>query len=296
MSEASFTISSTLQKATVSVDLISGSHDALYAYLHIPINFSLSTPGSDVGFDILPVIYRLFQRSPAQLLSEASGPFGASMLARESKSGYVLKFSLTKETFNFIEASRNGDVQLTLELNIHALIKAAFKDTEGHRRFSPDRLNSETISIMFQIPRSVWVEKILPELGYRKLRLIEIPLIHDEMDEPYKDIIHEFNEAERYFNGQDYNKCVAHCRNTMDKLTQNLQLFKKEGKSGTGFKWLSAIGTETFNWLDTLNKKTSGLASKTHHPGQDIDFTQKEAQSIYLVVLGLLNYIGYLAG
>jgi len=198
-----------------------------------------------------------------------------------------LKFKLDHRELHFIEKSRASDVPLFVELNIHSLL---------HRISGPPAgMQSETIKINIHLPRSVWVEKLLLQLNYRNLKLIEMPLSHDILKEAYDDIISEFNKAEHYFNLQDYNKCVAHCSSTMDTLTRHLKLIKDITKSQTAFKWMQSINEHTLNWINQLNKATQSITSKAHHAGQKIDFERYEAESIYLVVLGLLNHVGHLA-
>jgi hypothetical protein len=77
-------------------------------------------------------------------------------------------------------------------------------------------------------------------------------------------------------------------------LTRNLKSIKNESKSEKGFRWLQVLSTETLTWLDKLNQSTSALISRTHHSGQKVDFKRHEAESVYLIVLGILNYIGNL--
>ncbi|MBI5539666.1 MAG: hypothetical protein HY951_06375 [Bacteroidia bacterium] len=155
-------------------------------------------------------------------------------------------------------------------------------------------MRKETVNLYFSIPKSHWVEKILPNLGYQSLKLIEIPLTHKTLKEAYGDIIFEFNKAEGYFNQKDYNKCVAHCRCTLDALTRNLIKIRKQEASETAFKWLKSIDTATYKWIDELNKANTALSGKTHHAGQKRDFSRQEAESIYLVILGLLNFIAHI--
>ncbi|HTD41431.1 MAG TPA: hypothetical protein VK671_12470 [Mucilaginibacter sp.] len=295
MSEATFTISSAIQSVKIGLPNISGSKDSLNAYLHIPIDFILRVTNDEIGFDILPINARLLFQNPTQLLSECIGQTGVAIHGRESNRGYILTFRLNEKVLHFIEKTRTGDLNIQLELRIHTLIKSSIQKLTGRRSFVNDYIQSDSVLINFQIPKSVWIEKILPNLGYRNLKLVEIPLSHNNLKEAYDDIISEFEKAEHYFNLHDYNKCIAHCRSTLDALTRNLKSVKNESKSGTGFKWLETVTKETFNWLDKLNQATQSITSKSHHSGQNVDFTRQEAESIYLIVLGLLNYIGNLA-
>jgi hypothetical protein len=79
----------------------------------------------------------------------------------------------------------------------------------------------------------------------------------------------------------------------MDKLKENLVNFKQKIPSKSAFKWLEDIDLATLTWIDELNKSTAALGSKTHHSGLNRDFTRQEAEAIYLVVLGLMNFIGH---
>ena len=80
-------------------------------------------------------------------------------------------------------------------------------------------------------------------------------------------------------------------------VLQALRIYKKikeQVASQAAFKWLENIDTATFNWIDELNKSNAALTSKTHHSGNKRDFTRQEAESIYLVILGLLNFVAHI--
>lgn len=286
MSESTFDILSISQTVSVDIEHLSATHDLLYAYLNVPINFVFRA-AHNTGFEILPVHAELFSGQTNQLLSDVFGPWVTSVGTGESKSSFVLKFKLSDTALHFIEKSRTGDLSMTVGLKIHTL----------QYQISGGRMNSETfdVRISLNVPRSVWVEKLLPQTGFRNLKLIEVPITHSRLKEAYAAIIVEFDKAEKYFNLQDYNKCVAHCRSTMDTLTNHLKLVKDESTSRTASKWLKNISQETLTWIDQMNKATQAITSKAHHAGNGVDFQRYEAESIYLVVLGLLHHVGNLA-
>ena len=294
MSEAFFTIHSASQTVKVTTDYISGRHDILNAYLNVHLSFAMRTTKADIAFDLLPVNARLFFREPQQLLSETRGHLTTSVYNRESLIGYHISFPLNAATMHFIEKHRDKDLNLGLDLDIHALVKSATAQPGAKSAYSVDYIHSETVKIYFEIPRSVWIEKILPEMGYRNLKLFEIPVSHSILNEAYDHIISNFDEAERYFNLQDYNKCVSHCRMSLDTLNTSLANIRKEVTSKSNYKWLRTVNEETFIWLDKVVQTTFSITSKPHHAGPQQDFTRYEAESIYLVTLALLNYIGNL--
>lgn len=140
------------------------------------------------------------------------------------------------------------------------------------------------------------MEKILPTLGVLGFKLIEIRLTHQRLQKAYDNIIAEFTAAEKYFNQGDYNKAVAYCRHTRDDLTRNLKKLKDRVESETAFRWLTTIDEATLLWIHTVDKSLTPITSKTHHSGLKKDFTCREAESIYLVTLGLLNFVGQYFG
>ena len=185
-----------------------------------------------------------------------------------------------------------GDLKLRIDLTFTALRKKVLNLNDNETLWGIERVENLTGEVQLVVPKSYWVEKLLPALGYPGFKLIEIPLTHLLLNEAYDNIISEFNKAESYFNKGDYNACIAHCRNTMDTLKENLKNLKNGIESKTAFNWLQEIDTITLTWIDTVNKSLSAIASKTHHGGLKKDFTRVEAESIYLVTLGLMNFVG----
>jgi len=284
MNTANFSIGAQNQTVSINTELISGSHDELFAYLSLPVSFTLQS-AENTGFHLLPLNAQLLFQNPTQLLSETISTSGTTV-GRTGNPSFVLQFKLDPRVMHFIEKKRVGDIKILLTLNVHTLFYRV-SGSQGH-------IQSDEAKINFTLPRSVWIEKLLPALGFRNLKLIEIPLTHDILKEAYAHIISEFNKAEQYFNDKDYNKCVAHCRNTMDELKRELKLIKDNVESKSNFDWLKSINDHTRDWIDKVNRSTQAIASKAHHAGQTSSFTRHEAESIYVVVLGLMNYIGHL--
>ncbi|MCC7303491.1 MAG: hypothetical protein IT233_12700 [Bacteroidia bacterium] len=245
--------------------------------------------------DITSINAKLKLGTPDVLLSERHVPFGYFIQQREEwERGELFKFLLDDRAIAKIEKHRKGDIRFHIELQIVASLMTEFHFSDQRMIRGGDGSIVDSCNLQFSIPRSIWIEKILPDLGHQSFRLVEIPLGHKQLKEAYSDIIFEFNKAEDYFNQTDYNKCVAHCRNTLDALTRNLKKIKERKPSESSFKWLEGIDKATFSWIDELNKTNSAISSKSHHSGQKKEFTRHEAESIYLVILGLLNLIGHI--
>lgn len=292
MNESHFSVQNTSQKIRVIPSDIYPHFDGLQAIIGIPLNFALHPTRNGHFFDIVSVEAKLRLGNLGTLLSQTIIHPAISPRNYTWEGGKSLNFILSEKALQFIEKKREGDLVFALEITLSLLIRKELTLNPSLSFTSPEYWSTETVNLSFTIPRSVWVEKILPKIGFRNFRLIEVPLSHNQLKEAYDDILIEFNKAEQYFNAQDYNKCVAHCRNTLDALHRNLLKIKKKENIESSFKWLEKVSAETLNWITEIDKATFSLTSKSHHAGHKKDFKRYETEAIYLVVLGLLNFVG----
>lgn len=269
---------------------VNAYNDGLRTYLRTYVNLTFRKPSDDKSFDVISVSAKLNFHQPQFTLSEIHIPAGISVIDKENKTGLVLNFPLDEKAISAIENNRNGDVGFSIDFNFSILLRNHYS-VAGNSATSNMESRIAGEKLQFNISKSKWVEKIHPKLGLPGLKLFEIPMSHKTLNEAYDHIISEFNKAEYYFNHQDYNKCIAHCRSTMDMLNVNLKNLKNGITSTTAFKWLEKVEKATFTWIDEISKSNSAIASKAHHANSR-EFTRNEAQSIYLVTLGLMNFVG----
>lgn len=292
MNESHFTILSTTQKIRVSPSDLYPSYDGLQATLGIPVNFTLNPPNRDNSFDLVSLEAKLRLIDPTVQISQTVIQPAFSSRPNTWEGGKMLNFIISEKAIHLIEKNRKGELHFGIEFTLLILVRKNYQPSIDLYFSAHDFWTTDISNVTFYVPRSVWIEKILPKFGYRNLKLFEIPLSHNLLKEAYGDIIFEFDKAEQYFNAHDYNKCVAHCRNTLDALHRNLLKIKKQEKVETSFNWMETISTETLKWVTEIDKANFSLASKSHHVGHKKDFKRFEAEAIYLIVLGLLNYVG----
>ena len=289
----SFDILSKSQTITILENQINGAYDRYSSYLNVPIAFEFRTPYKGCEFRIDTFNAELILTNTSSVVSRKIQLVDFNVNQEEDKTGRIFQFELKNDAIQFIERNRNGDLNIGIKLSGNAHTRTWVSHSKlGIRTQQDSHIVSFTTVVSFVISQSDWL-KVLKDLNYNTFKLIELPLTHKTLNEAYDNIVSEFNLAEQYFNKQDYNKAVAHCRSSMDALTQNLIKIKNNTPSKTAFDWLKTVNKETFNWIDELNKSTSGITSKTHHAGLKRNFEKHEAESIYLVLLGLLNFIGH---
>jgi hypothetical protein len=293
---AVFNVSHQTQYVSVNPLEITGNTDDINSFLNVPITFTFSAI-KQLIFDINTLYSTVRLQSRNAILSETVQPFVQTITKNSGNSGtpYIIRFPLSERAIALIEKYRTGDVTIQLEIKLIMKVGEAKPVINNSPVTLPLWSHSEfhVSYVTITIPRSLWIERILPNLGYQTLRLVEIPVKHNVLNEAYDNIILAFNAAEKYYNQHDYNQCVAHCRNTLETLHKELQRFKNEVGSKSNFTWLDKTTSETVAWIKEMDKQTYRMTSKAHHE-VTVEYTRSEAQSIYLVVLGLMHYIGSL--
>lgn len=290
MYTTSLNILSKVQDVEVSTEEISGSFDGLNSNLSVKVNFRFRVPDGYNGMYINTILAALYLSDINTQLSEVQLPVPLLIDKPEYSRKHTFQFKLTEKALSLIERQRQGDVNLAINIQLGANILVRISSMyqlklveECHNKLS------------FSIPKSIWVESMLPQLGYGSFKLVEIPLAHSFLKEAYDNIIDEFDKAETYFNQQDYDKCIAHCRHTMDALNRNLKKIRDGMSSESAFKWLKNIDEATYDWIDKVSKANSAITSKAHHSGHKTSFTKYEAESIYLTTVSLMNIVGHLS-
>ncbi len=288
MNTNSFSIQSKVQNIEVQPNDIDGSFDGFLSYLRFFVNFKFRQPTPRTEFDVLAITARLLL--PREVIISKVVVHPNISVSNDCSMAEWFKFELNQRALEFIEKTRTGDIQFKLELDFQIQLKSLTGiDASGR---SAEGTFVERTYLQPIVPKSIWAEKILKSLGYRSFTLIEIPLHHSLLEEAYEGIVAEFKEAEQYFLKQDYNKTIAHCRSTMDALTRNLTKIKKNEPSETKFKWFESTSETTLAYIDGLNKGNAAIGSKTHHAvSSNRNFTRIDAESIYLVTLGLLHFV-----
>lgn len=79
------------------------------------------------------------------------------------------------------------------------------------------------VQFEFRVPKSDWVELVLPAVGFSDVSLLEIPRLTNSQ---FLDSIGYLNGAWKQYEFGEYDKVLTECRKTMESLTKKL---KEEG-------------------------------------------------------------------
>lgn len=203
------------------------------------------------------------------------------------------RIPMTDAKIHQIEKARDGDLLLTINFELQM---GKYEILTQEHRTALTEIITGSGQATFTIEQSAWVNKMLPNLGYNRIRLMEIPNYSTIIPEDYAKSISEFDQAQDYFLKGDYDKTVSHCRVALDpfKTNKNLDKLKEYLKSQSEIKWAKAITDATETWLDVLLKETYQFTSKTHHIPSTGHFSRIEAEIILLITTCIVAYIGTL--
>ncbi len=205
------------------------------------------------------------------------------ILYRNNEHTLELYIELDHYKLHQIEKFRKGS-ELILQMNINFIIE---------KRGQPQNKEIGSFNnLRFEIPKSEWVEKILPNIGFKDVSLIELPKINPE----WQKIIEHINEAWHQHSMGKYDKVLIECRKALEAL--NNQVKKKGFEKTTNDKEEEKIipDWERFfnsgNVGDTMgkmNQKFFGFLSPSAHTGKAIN--REDADFALLVTHGMVTLV-----
>ncbi len=194
-----------------------------------------------------------------------------------------LYLELDQYKLHQIEKFRKGS-ELALQMNFSFIIE------------SRDKLQNKgmgNLNLRFEIPKSEWVEKILPNIGFKDVSLIELPKINQE----WQKIIEHINEAWHQHSMGKYGNVLTESRKALEALNNEV---KKKGfeKTITNNKgeteripdWHRFFNSKNVgDTVGKMNQKFFGFLAPSAHTGKAIN--REDADFALLVTHGMVTLV-----
>jgi hypothetical protein len=198
-------------------------------------------------------------------------------LGQNVTSNVMCYLELDHSILSRIENVREGG-DLQLQLVIHFV---------GEQQGAPQTKQNSQIGMQIRIPKSDWVERILPNIGFKDVALLEIP----KLEAPsFKDVVDYQNEAWKQFMMGDYDKVLVECRKSLEALGTHVR-GKGLEKDVDGKKlpdWDKLLGDDdTGSMLETMFQKIRGFVAPGSHAGRAS--SRDEAQFALMVTHSIVN-------
>lgn len=298
MPNGNFSLLGTVQEFSISVDQVKGTGGSDNPSLATPIKFDFF-PISDqnvlYSFEIPVLKGELYATNNRFKCSEQIVIPHAWKVSENVSTTIGFNFPLNDAVIHKIEKHRQGNIVFHLNFTLQAGIYSSPPIANPFNIQMPSYLNRFYTAqghISFEIEQSQWVKKILPELGYKAIKLIELPGASEVIPEEYSLSLKELDEARRYFTNGDYDKSVAHCRSAIEPFKRKLPELKEFLQSNSEFQWAKDVMCATGEWLEKMIKATWNFTSKPHHVPSVAHFGRTDAEVLIMITTAVIAYVG----
>jgi len=196
-----------------------------------------------------------------------------------------------------INRARNGeDVKLSLDFELLIDDLSELAKTKDRLRPSiwgfTDHHRAQG-KLEITIPRSVWVERVLPNMEFETSHIIELPAIPIEACKSNTVAFAALLQAQKLERQGFYKEAVAQCRIALEPFCEPVEKTDGKGKVTKVPKlkssWETRLGQHTYEWLNNaIGAVRQGTNPSHHHT--TVLFGQFEAQMLLMVATALIAY------
>ena len=163
MAKGTFSIFSKVQDVEVHESEIRATSDYLNSYLIVPIKLLLRLPNPNNFLDFYSYESTLYFGNEEMFCSYKNIILGRSCYG-DSELQLEIEFELKKNVISQIEKFRNDDLQFKIKTNFLIAIKDRIDLDNNKIILSSNYIQNLSAQIQFVIPKSQWIEKVLPQL------------------------------------------------------------------------------------------------------------------------------------
>lgn len=208
-----------------------------------------------------------------------------------------LVFELTRSQLHYLEHERlksgpKGNMLFTVQLKGKVLVHSTPDNDAGSIRFR-DIVTVTTPSVpSVRIPRSDWLDTILPGLGYDETLLIELPLPqYHAGSAQIAAAVQKLEIARQHLCDEQYREAVQLCRQAKDALTDR-------NASALMDSLEPFIGPKKAKTVDDILRAFGSLYTASSHPNPStlpaedrIEFTRDDAELAVNALTFVLRYV-----
>ncbi len=209
-----------------------------------------------------------------------------------------LEFPIDTGRISLLEKYRSGgDLKLRLKLRLeteqlHAVAEIPSQHLKAFA-WAHVQHHEQTMDEDITFPHSTWIKRVLPQVGYGKIHLIELPAVPIEETEQIGHAFAALKQAQEHHRNGLYDDAVLKCRIALDQFFETVDGLDGEGKPKRvrRFKasWEMKLGAATATWLkDSLGSVKDVVNKAAHSPERSCD--QFTSQMIQAIVTTLISY------
>ncbi len=295
-------ISRTIAELDIDVSRLSGNGGADYPHLWWQLELALQSPKTPFNDYAL--------RSVAAQLYLASGPKIAD--ARPLSLGLVIhgyqshgsteclnfEFPLDARRIESIERHRQGG-SLNLRLDVQVYfdeygILPAHAESKRSQLWGLNHAHRMALQESFQVPQSDWITRVLPNIGYGKVHIVEFPATPLEACAALDHSFKALKQAQEKHRLGFYDDSVGKCRLAIEPFFEfePVDPTHPESRKKPVLKksWETKLGQATHDWLKATLGAIKDASNAPHHSPNE-HYSQLDSQMILAVTTAVVAYI-----
>ncbi len=209
-----------------------------------------------------------------------------------------LEIPLDQARIALLNRLRNGgDVKLRLDCELFSdeLVEMARlqKENPNTAIWGVKARHRMLHNVEAHIPRSRWIEQVLPNTGFGKVYLLELPVIPIEASLGMHGAFSALEQASKLERHGFYDEAVAKCRLALEPFFDRVDKANERGEirkvPTLKASWQTRLGKATYEWLNAALIAAKQATDEPHHLSSS-SFGQMEAQMVLLVASSLVAY------
>jgi hypothetical protein len=289
---------------TIDENQIIGTGRSELPMLAFPLTFHVTYPFKEVGFglELRELRCRVSPNDGAYLVWTMPIPIQKVLVTgefRELKQHQIyVEIHLDRIRLATLERERKGG-DLRLRLDFELLADELVEVSRSPGGFpSPvwgirdhHRLEAKAHVV---VPRTIWVENVLPQTGYGKILILELPAVPIEKCAGHKAACDALLQAQALYKQGFYHDAVGKCRLALDPFFETVEKTLPEGEKRRvpvlKSSWEARLGAATYTWLNAAFLALKKPMNEPHHPSNFPQFDQLDAQMLLAVTTAVVAY------
>jgi hypothetical protein len=287
-------------EGSFDVTQINGIGGPLAPALSIPVEIAIDhrSMRSDEGFELKAISAKL-RISQSQPLARAWFTLSRTITSAHpsgTERAYF-EFPLNAAQLEGLECLRAGGnlllrLELTLELVHLHLLNPNRQPLDswiwGHRQSHLLYLQED-----FEIPRETWLTRVLPNVGYGLVHVLEFPAVSLEASAALPAAFAALRQAQEFHRRGLYDDAAGKCRVALEPFFEPAEIPTGEGKTKKiqrlKASWQTRLGQPTYKWLaDALDAVR--YAGNPNHHSPHARYGQLESQLLLAVTAAVVAY------
>jgi hypothetical protein len=242
---------------------------SLMFHVRLTLNYPFQNPGSAMELQELRCQLALDQGYVAAATPVLSTYRVTSEFKHSPDNLVHLCFPLDLRRLDFFERARKGgDMAMRLDLEAFGVELAEIGRTNGDYPRPiwgyKDR-HRFTVQAPVVVARSDWLEKVLPQTGYGRVHLIELPIVPIEECVALKAAYDALMQAQKLQREGFFNEAAGMCRVALEPFFEPVDPANPASPKKLKSSYETRVAAATYDWLNASFIALKKTTNRSHH-------------------------------